>query len=131
MTKSDKIKNVIYQAVEDSFTNQSISKKKVWQYTKIFSSISSVDAIAYLQVYLHGLRKYIQDRTLVIETPISLSDSDQLAIRKNLGQKYSIMGSSVKIDTSLLGGLRIKIGDVILDDSVKTKIDQLGEIIRI
>ncbi|OGE30591.1 hypothetical protein A2631_03480 [Candidatus Daviesbacteria bacterium RIFCSPHIGHO2_01_FULL_44_29] len=130
MTKTPKVLNIIYQAVEDSFVNQTLSEKKVHQFFKIFAELRSADAIYCLRIYLQGLKKYIQKRTLVIESPVSLSLVDQNNIRDNLSKSYSITKSLVKLDSSLLGGLRIKIGDVILDDSVKSRISQLGEAIR-
>lgn len=130
MTKNIKALNIIYQAVEDSFVNQALSEKKVHQFFKIFADLYSGDAISYLRIYLQGLKKYIQKRTLVIESPIALSSRDQITIRDSLGKQYSIMKSLVKRDSSLLGGLRIKIGDVILDDSVKVRIEQLGQAIK-
>lgn len=62
-----------------------------------------------------------------VTTPSPLSDSQKKAIESKLTATttYKTMEMHYEIDESLIGGMVIKIGDRVVDSSVRTKLDKL------
>jgi F-type H+-transporting ATPase subunit delta len=56
--------------------------------------------------------------------PISADDLGQVsaALEKRFGRKLSV---AVQEDTSLIGGIRVVVGDEVLDTSVKARLEQM------
>lgn len=67
-------------------------------------------------------------RMVVVEsaTPLSATEGQQVSkgLRKDYGDNLTI---EYKTNPELLGGLRIKVGDDVLDGSVKGRIDRLAK----
>lgn len=63
-----------------------------------------------------------------VTSAVALSETQQQALRDSLSKKYqSQIDVRLKVDQSLIQGLVIKIGDDILDNSIKTKFKQLHQ----
>lgn len=54
-----------------------------------------------------------------------LSEKQQQRVRKILEEKYGVVDTEFEIDETLVGGLKIVLGDEVLDLSFKQKLDQL------
>ena len=68
-------------------------------------------------------------RTVVVESATILNSAEQQRIAEGLGKDYGrnlIIGYT--INPELLGGIRIKVGDDVLDGSVKGRIDRLTKV---
>ena len=68
-------------------------------------------------------------RTVVVESATTLNSAEQQRIAEGLGKDYGrnlIIGYT--INPELLGGIRIKVGDDVLDGSVKGRIDRLTKV---
>ena len=67
-------------------------------------------------------------RTVVVESAAALSDAERqkvvAGLTKDYGNKLAI---EYKVSPELLGGLRIKVGDDVLDGSVQGRIDRLSK----
>lgn len=67
-------------------------------------------------------------RTVIVESATALSDGERqkvvTGLTKDYGNKLTI---EYKINPELLGGLRIKVGDDVLDGSVQGRIDRLSK----
>lgn len=131
MSKNEKLRNIIYHCVEDSFSADTLSAKKVEQYTKAFKSFSLDKALLYLKSYFAGIEKYLADKTLFIESAVALDSAQVKRLSNHFINKYKVIDTKLKVDPSLLGGIRIKIGDVVIDNTVIGKIQQLGEAIAL
>ena len=53
--------------------------------------------------------------------PISLADLSG-TLEKRFGRKLNV---SVEVDASLIGGVRVVVGDEVLDTSVKARLEQM------
>lgn len=65
--------------------------------------------------------------TAYVTTPMELSPSQKQSIEKRLLETtpYSSMKLDYTVDESLIGGMRIRIGDRVVDSSISTKLSQL------
>lgn len=64
------------------------------------------------------------DVTSAFELPAATLDKLAIALKSKLGREVSVSGS---IDASLLGGVVIRAGDTVIDDSVKARLAKLAE----
>ncbi len=61
--------------------------------------------------------------TVTVATP--LADAQVERLRAGLAKKYGVIRVNQVIDASIIGGMRISIGDVVIDDSVATRVKEL------
>ena len=70
----------------------------------------------------------VASRTARVESAVALSETQQQSVRENLGR---LTGGEVSVefaeDMDLIGGMRVKIGDDVIDGSVKTRLAALSE----
>jgi len=67
-----------------------------------------------------------------ITTALPLSDQDKDAFRKKLRQKYGEdLEFIFNVDSSIIGGAIIQIGDKIIDGSVATKLESMGTLLGV
>lgn len=125
------LKELVEKAVTESFDKTGkLSEKTVERFTKAFKSLPISESIPTLSGYTSSLKRVISQNTLTIESPIAISKVEAQKISQLLEKHYQISQTNTSINPGLLGGLRLKIGDLVLDDSINGKIDQLGEIIH-
>ena len=67
----------------------------------------------------------IQGSSAEVTSAISLSDVEQVAITENINSRIGAQDVSFRVDSSILGGLVIKVGDRVLDGSVEGKLEGL------
>lgn len=125
--KVDKnLKKIINRLVLISFdTKGQLLEKKANEYTKALKSLNGSQGILALSEYLKGMKREINKTTLEIETAVPLSAAQ---IKEIVGSfKGNLVISEVKttLNEGLFGGIRVKIGDMVYDDSVSQKIYQL------
>lgn len=81
---------------------------------------------------LHALKRLIrlelESRCALIESATELDTTSRVTIEKNLTSKYGDQLSyTYRTDASLLGGIRIRVGNDVLDGSVKSRLDRLAD----
>jgi len=64
-----------------------------------------------------------------VTTAMELTDSQKAAVEKRLLEttKYTSFNMTYKVDAELIGGMVIRIGDRVVDSSIKTKIYELSK----
>lgn len=65
-----------------------------------------------------------------VTSALPLSSSEQDSVRRDIGSKIGAQDVSFRVDSSILGGLVIKVGDRVLDGSVAGKLDGLRRSLR-
>ena len=67
-----------------------------------------------------------------VESAVPLTDAQKQAIEEKLKEStsYVTLEMDYKTDESLIGGMRIRIGDRLLDTSLRTKLSELTEALR-
>jgi F-type H+-transporting ATPase subunit delta len=60
-----------------------------------------------------------------VTSAVALSEAQQTAIFEDLRQRYGDVAVSFAVDESLIGGLIIRVGDQVLDNSLRTRLSAL------
>jgi len=80
---------------------------------------------------LHALKRLIrielESHNVLIESATELETDSRVTIEKNLTAKYGDqLTFNYHADAALLGGIRIRVGNDVLDGSVKSRLDRLA-----
>ena len=88
------------------------------RYSEIFSVID---------YFINRVKEYKRIGMAYITTPLPLDDNQKASVEKKLLEttSYSSMEMNYSIDESLIGGMVIRIGDKVVDSSIKTKLNEL------
>lgn len=130
MKINKQIQKIVNQLMKTSFKNGDVIESKIMENVKTLKTLPMPDSVMALSEYLRRVKSEVQRSTLVIESTIPVSSLDLKQITEAMKADYHISHVQAVINPSLIGGLRIKIGDVVFDDSVANKILQLREEIR-
>lgn len=91
------------------------------------------DRISYIREKLNEMEKIHLERinTLkaVVVTAVPMLDSEKQSLKEKLEKKYDkniIM--TTQVDKSILGGVFVRVGNDIIDGTVKSKLDEMKEI---
>ena len=73
------------------------------------------------------MKEHMKIGTAYVTTAVSLKDSQKIEIEKKLLEttEYKTMEMIYNEDPSLIGGMVIRIGDRVVDSSIKSKLDKL------
>ncbi|RJR14642.1 hypothetical protein C4579_04455 [Candidatus Microgenomates bacterium] len=82
-----------------------------------------------------GLNKAVEKanhtNTIIVESAISLTDEEQAQFEKLIDAMFGrVVDVTYRIEPKILGGFRIKIGDLNVDASLNNKIEQLVESLK-
>lgn len=74
------------------------------------------------------VKEYLKIGVVEVSTPFSLSDSQKDQVEKKLlaVTQYETLEIRYQIDESLLGGMVIRIGDRVLDNSIRSKMEAMS-----
>lgn len=126
MKLDKKLKKTINKLVILSFDNKGgLKEEKVQIFSKSLKSLVGPKAIVGLSEYVKGLKREMKKTTLEIESNLLLSQTEVDKVTNRVRSKYILSGVATLLNTSLLGGLKFKIGDMVFDDSVQNKIEQV------
>ena len=67
-----------------------------------------------------------------VSTPVEMSDAQKEQVLKKLlaTTKYTDFEMHYKVDESLIGGMVIRIGDRVVDSSIKTKLEDIARSLK-
>lgn len=88
-----------------------------------FSEIEEI-----LQYFLFEVRGYKRIGTATVTSAVALSDEQKKAVEKRLLEttSYESFLLEYQVDKSLIGGMIIKIGDRVVDSSIRTKLQSMA-----
>lgn len=131
MKKDRKLQKLVNKLVEMSFDMHGrVIEENVKRFTKTLSLLPSAQAVLALSGYLEGLKRNIKQTTLEIETTMPLSPAQVKKVASLLRTRHPVTDVKNLVDPSILGGMRIKIGDMVYDDTITRKIAQVREAIE-
>lgn len=132
MKVTDKqLKRVINSLIQNSFNeNGELKQEKVKKNINEFKNLPDQQAIQVASEYLKRLKMEVDKTTLEIYSALPLSNDEIKQIRDAAKADHKITQIKTVVNRDIIGGIRVKIGDTIFDDSVVTKILQLGDAIR-
>ncbi len=123
--KSKQIKNLARKTAVLSFNTQGvIDAERVKKYTSQIKKLPLSQALPLLQEYLKELKKEMMNRTLSIESVVEISAAQMEHIKKAFSHT-PVSQIETSHNPSLLGGVKVKIGDMVYNDSLAEKINQL------
>ena len=124
MKSIKQIKKQAIKAAELSFKGGDLDENAARKFIKAFKGLPLNESVLTLNHYLRAIRSGLSKTTLLIESAVSLSTSQVKDIETSFkGNK--INETKTQLSPSLLGGVKVRIGDVIFDNSVRSKINQL------
>ena len=100
----------------------------IWCYFNL-KSLPKYEATGALSEYLKGLKRKQRQHTLYIEAVIQPSSSQINKIKKIIEKKVKITKIITAINSDILGGFKLKVGDEVWDESMLGKINQVKEAI--
>ena len=130
MKTKKQIQSIIQKCIDASFDGGKLLEKRAQSFIKIFKSQPRVEAIELLTQYLKSVKRVLGSTTMIVESVIPLSSSEKVNLKKKYATGFTIQSIEYKLDPSLLGGLRVKIGDYISEDSLRSRIAQVKETIH-
>lgn len=82
--------------------------------------------------FIDRVKEYKKIGVAYVTTPTELSDAQKKRVEQKLLDTtgYIKMEMNYKTDKSLIGGMRIRIGDRVVDSSISTKINELAKKLR-
>ncbi len=112
-------------------------EKRIAVIERIFKERLSDDSMGFLHVLiqkgrigeiLSKAKEFMRIGVVKVSTPMPLSDAQKEQIEKKLLEvsDYESLEMHYELDDSLLGGIVIRIGDRVLDNSIRTKMDILS-----
>ncbi len=131
MKKNKHLDSIVRRMVTSSFKKDgSLDEKQV---NSLLTSLKTLPASTHLEAlvkYQRGLKQQFAKTTLVVETAITLTENLKKQITTEMKKNYLVTTSEFKVNSSLLGGMMVKIGDTIIDDSLRARAEQLAGRIR-
>lgn len=90
------------------------------------------EIIAVLKYLIDKIKEYKKIGVVSVKSATKISDDNKEKIRKRLLETtdYESLEISYETDKSLIGGLVIRIGDRVVDSSIKKKISELSKDLR-
>jgi F-type H+-transporting ATPase subunit delta len=86
------------------------------------------DYVSVLQEFKRYLRLELERRQAIIETAVELDEKSQRQVRDQLTARYGDDIETIfKLNSDLIGGIRIKLGSDVWDGSVRGRLQRLEE----
>ena len=116
--KEEIIKNIFEGKLSDDMTGL----LKLLVKNGRFSEIESV-----VDYFIAKIKEYKKIGIAYVVTPLELTDAQKSDVEKKLLDTtgYSSMEMNYAVDESLIGGMTIRIGDRVIDSSIKSKLSKL------
>ncbi|MBT4757554.1 MAG: hypothetical protein HOO08_04085 [Opitutae bacterium] len=128
MKRDQKITRLAKKLVELSKDNGVVTEAKVGEVLAGLKQVQHRHHLTVLKTFLNYLRREIALQTAVVSTPGALSGAALKAIETTYSKMYDRPITAVtKEDTSLIAGVRVRVGDDVYDASVAGRLQRLAE----
>jgi len=126
-------KNISKNDKKDLITNvfKKYVSKNVLNFLKLLVDKSRIKLITEIcQAYKKAYYKHFNIKELEIYSTVELTKKEIDQIKDAAAQKFNQTLQPINnVDTSLIGGIKIKIDDLVLDGTIANKLDRLKETI--
>ena len=128
MKRDQKITKLAKKLVELSKENGVVTESKVSEVLAGFRQVQHRHHLVVLKTFFGHLRREVALQTAVVSTPAVLSDDTLRAIEVQFSKLYNRPVNAVtQPDTSLIAGVRVRVGDDVYDASVAGRLQRLAE----
>jgi hypothetical protein len=121
------LKKQAIRAAELSFKSGKLDETTAKKFIKSFKALPLNESVMSLTYFLQAVRREIGKTTLTIESVVKVSKSEIQNLEIGFKRQFQILETREELNPSLLGGIKVRIGDVIFDDSIKSRIGQVKE----
>ena len=124
--KEDKVK-----IVEDTFGGR-IPKEIVGMMTILVTKGRAEEMLSVFDYFIDLVKEEKKIGIASVTTAVQLSDKQKAKVEQRLldTTKYETFEMNYSVDASLIGGMVIRIGDRVVDSSIKTKLYELSRELR-
>lgn len=129
MKKSKYLQKLIFKLAQSSFKDGRIIESQVAKSIKLLKALPAYQAIPSLSEYLKLIKRKERQTTMYIETVVNLPKSTIEKMKRIVEKKIKITKIVTNINTEILGGFKLRIGDEIWDETILGKINQIKEAI--
>lgn len=114
------------EVVQNVFRDK-ISKEMLGFLVTIIEKDRYTDIEAILDDFIASVKEYNNIGTAYVTTAIAINDQEKQDIESRLlaTTRYRTIECIYDVDTNLIGGMVIKMGDRVVDSSIRTKLDKL------
>lgn len=126
MKDKKKLKKIAAKTVNLTFNKGKANVMTAKEVIKVLKTLPRAQAIYAISKFLKGLRKKGGETAAVIESAVPLSKNQIATIIKNLSREFVITEVENRIKPEILGGIKVRIGDTVLDYSLAGRASQIG-----
>ena len=128
MKRDLKITKLAKKLVELSKDSGVVTESRVAEVLTSLQQVQHRHHLAILKTFLNNLHREVALQTAVVSTPTGLSDDAMRAIEAQFSKLYNRPINAVtQPDTSLIAGVRLRVGDDVYDASVAGCLQRLAE----
>ena len=128
MKRDQKITKLAKKLLELSMDSGVVTESKVAEVLAGFQQLQHRRHLTVLKTFLNYLRREVALQTAVVSTPTGLSEDAIKAIEVQFSKLYNRPVNAVtQSDTSLIAGVRVRVGDDVYDASVAGRLQRLAE----
>ena len=128
MNHDQKITKLAKKLLELSKDSGVVTESKVAEVLAGFQQVQHRRHLTVLKTFLNYLRREVALQTAVVSTPTGLSEDAIKAIEVQFSKLYNRPVNAVtQPDTSLIAGVRVRVGDDVYDASVAGRLQRLAE----
>jgi len=128
MKRDKKITQLAKKLVELSRDNGVVTAAKVTEVLAGLRQVQHSQHLLVLKTFLSYVKREFALQTAIVNTPSSLSDSSLQEIEANFSKLYGrTINAVIQQDTSLIAGVRVRVGDDVYDASVSGLLQRLAE----
>ena len=128
MKRDQKITKLAKKLLELSKDSGVVTESKVTEVLAGLRQVQHRHHLAVLKTFLNYLRREVALQTAVVSTPTGLSEDVIKAIEVQFSKLYNRPVNAVtQPDTSLIAGVRVRVGDDVFDASVAGRLQRLAE----
>lgn len=125
MKQKSSLKKLAAKYVQYSYQDGRADEKKIGKILGDLKSLSRSQAIYIISKFLKGVRRRKDLTTLIIESASPLAKTQVEKILRKLKKEFVITEVKNVVNSSILGGFKVTIGDSVLDYSLGGKISQM------
>lgn len=104
-----------------------LDEAKVREFTKRLAAEKPRNYLQILEAFRRLLALELEKRHALIESAVELDEAARQKILSKLGEKFGPLTSEFKVVPDLIGGLRIKVGSTIWDNSIRSRLSALRQ----
>lgn len=103
--------------------NESVARK----FIKSFKALPLGESVPSLNYYLRAIKREVDKTTLTIFSASKITTAQEKVLENDFKKNYKILKTQSEIVPWILGGVKVKIGDVIYDNSLRARVNQVKE----